>query len=216
MRWTEPAPAKPGTRCPNRLLIKFSTLAGCVTARPRLARAGTTNHADLDPVVSDGPQCLCRGQAGGADGGQQPGQGADDNSGGQAAGPGLGRDDGGLVVAAGVGGDSGGAGDDAGGAPGQGQQDGLGEELGADLAAGGAERPAQPDLGATLEDGDDHDVGDPDRADQQRDRAEAEEQGVEGALGVGLGGRAADGWETVTWPGFPGWPGRRAGCRRWW
>src|SRR5260221_1482394 len=74
----------------------------------------------------------------------------------------------------------------------------------ADLAAGGAERPAQPDLGATLEDGDDHDVGDPDRADQQRDRAEAEEQGVEGALGVGLGGRAADGWETVTWPGFSG------------
>src|SRR5258708_33141615 len=81
----------------------------------------------------------------------------------------------------------------------------------ADLAAGGAERPAQPDLGATLEDGDDHDVGDPDRADQQRDRAEAEEQGVERALGVGLGGRAADGWGTVTWPGVSAlaWAPRR-------
>src|SRR5258708_13727995 len=93
MRWTKRAPEKPGTSSPNRLLIKFSTLAGCVTARPRLARAGTTNHADLDPVVSDGPQCLCRGQAGGADGGLHPGPGAGDNSGGQAARPGLGGAD---------------------------------------------------------------------------------------------------------------------------
>jgi len=58
----------------------------------------------------------------------------------------------------------GGAEDDSGGAAGQGQQDGLGQELGADLAAGGAEGAAQPDLGAAFEHGDDHDVGHPDRA----------------------------------------------------
>ena len=96
-----------------------------------------------------------------------------------------------LAVAAGVDGGGGRADDDAGGAAGQGQQDRLGQELGADLASGGAQRPAQPDLGAALEDRDDHDVGDPDRADQQRDRAQAEEQGVQGALGVGLGGERA-------------------------
>ena len=42
---------------------------------------------------------------------------------------------------------------------------------------GRAEGAAQADLGAALEDGDHHDVGDADAADQQRDRAEAEEQG---------------------------------------
>ena len=133
------------------------------------------------------------GQAGGADGGQQPGQGADDDRGGQAAGPGLGRDDDGLAVAVGVGGGGGRAGDDPGGAAGQGQQDGLGQELGADLAAGGAQRAAQPDLGAAFQHRDDHDVGHPDRANQQRDRAQAEEQGVERALGVGLGGQRGGG-----------------------
>jgi hypothetical protein len=92
------------------------------------------------PVLSDGPERLGWWQAGGADGGQQPGQGADDDGRGQAAGPCLGRDDHGLAVAAGVGGDSGRADGDSGGAAGQGQQDGLGQELGADLAAGGAQR----------------------------------------------------------------------------
>ena len=87
--------------------------------------------------------------------------------------------------------------DDARGAAGQGQQDRLGQELGADLAPGGAQRPAQPDLGAALEHGDDHDVGHPDRADQQRDRAEAEEQGVERAAGVGLGGERGRGLGDV-------------------
>ena len=108
-----------------------------------------------------------------------------------------GRDDEELVVAAGVAGGGGGAGDDAGDAAGQGQQDGLGQELGADLASGGAQGAAQPDLGAAFQDGDDHDVGDPDRADQQRDRAQAEEQGVEGALGVGLGGERGRGLGDV-------------------
>ena len=46
---------------------------------------------------------------------------------------------------------------------------------------------AEPDLGAAFEHGDDHDVGDADGADEQGDRAEAEEQAVEGAFGVGLG-----------------------------
>ena len=96
-------------------------------------------------------------------------------------------------MAAGVAGGGGRAGQDAGGGAGEGEQGGLGEELGADLPAGGAQRPAQPDLGAPFEHGDDHDVGDADGADQQGDGAEAEEQGVEGALGVGLGGERGRG-----------------------
>ena len=61
------------------------------------------------------------------------------------------------------------------------------EELDADVALGGAERAAQPDLGAALEHGDEHDVGDADGADEQGDGAEAEEQAVERALGGGAG-----------------------------
>ena len=61
------------------------------------------------------------------------------------------------------------------------------EELDADLAFGRAERAAQADLRAAFEHADDHDVGDADRADEERDRAEAEEQAVEGAFGVGFG-----------------------------
>ena len=76
---------------------------------------------------------------------------------------------------------------DAGGAAEQGEQDRLGEELGADVALGGAERAAQADLGAAFEHGDDHDVGDADGADEQRDGAEPEEEAVERALGVGAG-----------------------------
>src|ERR1022692_3113181 len=48
-------------------------------------------------------------------------------------------------------------------------------------------------LGAAFEHRDDHDVGHPDRADQQRDGAQSEEQGVERALGVGLGGERVRG-----------------------
>src|SRR5580658_1960680 len=144
-------------------------------------------------VRSDGQECLGGGQAGGADGGQQPGQGADDDGRGQAASPGLRRDDDNLAVSAGVGGGGDRADDDSSHAAGQGQQDGFGQELGADLAAGGAQCPAQSDLMAAVEHRDDHDVGHPDRADQQRDRAQAEEQGVERALGVGLGGERVRG-----------------------
>jgi hypothetical protein len=101
----------------------------------------------------------------------------------------------------GVAGRADGAGDDAGDAACQGEQDRLCKELGADLALGGAEGAAQPDLLAAFQYRDDHDVGDPDRADQQRDRAEAEEQGVERALGVGQCG------ERVRGPGDIGLAG---------
>ena len=51
-----------------------------------------------------------------------------------------------------------------------GEQHRLDEELQADVAAGGAERPADADLGPPFEHRDDHDVGDADAADQQGDR----------------------------------------------
>ena len=55
------------------------------------------------------------------------------------------------------------------------------------MAAGGAEGSAQSDLRTPFQDGDDHDVGDADAADQQGDGAEAEEQAAVGALGGDLG-----------------------------
>ena len=100
--------------------------------------------------------------------------------------PCVGRDDDGPALDVGVDGGGGGAGDVPGGPAGQGQQDGLGQELDPDLAFRGAQRAAQPDFLAALQHRDDHDVGHADRADQQRDRAQAEEQGVERAGGVGL------------------------------
>src|SRR5580704_15928050 len=58
------------------------------------------------------------------------------------------------------------------------------------VAAAPMRTPAPPpDLLAAFQHRDDHDVGDADRADQQGDRAEAEEQGVQGALGVSLRGK---------------------------
>src|SRR5262249_50420118 len=89
---------------------------------------------DGDTTASDTPQRLGGGQPCGADGGEEPGERADEQGGGERAGPGLGRDDEKLVVAAGVCGGGGRADGYAGGAAGQGQQDGLGQELGADLA----------------------------------------------------------------------------------
>src|SRR6266536_2413678 len=108
---------------------------------------------------SEGPQGLGGGQAGGADRGQQPGEGADGQGGGDAAGPGLRGDDDSPALVAGVDGGGCGTGGDPGAAAGQREQDGLGQELDADVAFGGAQRPAQPDLGPAFEDGDDHDVG---------------------------------------------------------
>ena len=75
---------------------------------------------------------------------------------------------------------------------------------------GGPEGAAQPDLGAAFEDRDDHDVRDADRADEEGDGTEAEEQAVEGALGVGSGdegvGRLAD---VDLARGSPGWQSPR-------
>ena len=65
-------------------------------------------------VVSDAPERLGWGQACGADGWEEPGQGADEQGGGQAAGPGLGRDDDGLAMGVGVGCGGGRAGDEIG------------------------------------------------------------------------------------------------------
>ncbi len=130
----------------------------------------------------------------------------------ETAGPGFDGDDGGLAVAAGIGDDGGGAEEDTGHAAGQGQQGGLGEELGADLAAGGAEGAAQADFLTAFQHGDDHDVGDTDGTDEEGDGAEAEEQGVEGTFGVGLRGecsrRLGDGDVVRGFPGRPGAPSR--------
>src|SRR5215469_3792903 len=49
-------------------------------------------------IGSDGPERLGRGQAGGADGGHQPGRGADEQRGAQAARPGLDGDDDGPAL----------------------------------------------------------------------------------------------------------------------
>jgi hypothetical protein len=95
---------------------------------------------------SQRPEGLGGGQPGGADGGQQPGEGADENGGNQAPGPGLGRDDGGPALDVRVDGGGGRAGDDSGDAAGECEQDGLGQELDADLAPGGAQGAAQPDF----------------------------------------------------------------------
>ena len=144
-----------------------------------------------------GPECLGGGHAGGAQGGQQPGGGADDDRGAEAAGPGQRGDDHGPALCVGVDDGGGDAEDHPGGTAGHGEQDGFGEELGADVAFGGAQGAAQPDLRPAFQHGDDHDVGHADGADQQRDRAEAEEQHVEGALGVGLGGERGRGLGDV-------------------
>ena len=93
---------------------------------------------------------------------------------------------------------------DADGAADEGEEDGFGEELDPDVAFGGPEGAAQSDLGAAFEDGDDHDVGHPDRADEQGDGAEAQEEVVEGALGVGLGDQGGRGLADVDLAGVLG------------
>ena len=64
------------------------------------------------------------------------------------------------------------------------------EELRGDVAARGAERAAQPDLAHALEHRDERDVGDPDRADEQRHAAEQHEERVEVVLDRSLAARA--------------------------
>ena len=74
---------------------------------------------------------------------------------------------------------------DAGDPAGEREQQRLGQELDAEVPSRRAERAAEADLRPALEDRDHHDVRDPDAADQERDRAEPEEQRREGALGRG-------------------------------
>ena len=62
------------------------------------------------------------------------------------------------------------------------------EELGQDVPAAGADRLADADLAGPLGDRDEHDVHDPDAADDQRDRGDPAEQ---------QGQRAADGRRGV-------------------
>ena len=50
---------------------------------------------------------------------------------------------------------------------------------------------------AAFEDGDDHDVGDADGADEQGDGAETEEESVQRALGIGAGGERGGGLADV-------------------
>ena len=87
--------------------------------------------------------------------------------------------------------------DGAAGSAGEGEQGRLGDELHRDVGAGGTEGTAEPDLTAPLQDGDHHDVGDPDAADEQGDTAQGQEQALERDRGVGARGervgRARDG-----------------------
>src|SRR5262249_13918166 len=79
------------------------------------------------------------------------------------------------------------------GAAGEGEQGGLGDELHCNVGPGGTKSPAQPDLAPSFQDGDHHDVGDPDAADEQGDAAEGQEQALEGDGGVGARGERVRG-----------------------
>jgi PD-(D/E)XK nuclease superfamily len=72
------------------------------------------------------------------------------------------------------------------------------------------EGSAQSDLGTSFEDRDDHDVGHPDGTDEEGDGTEAQEEIVEGTLGVGLGNKSGRGLANVDLVGGL-WVG---GCRK--
>ena len=84
------------------------------------------------------------------------------------------------------------------------QEQGFGQELLGDVAAGGAEGAAQADLGAAFEDRDDHDVGDADTADEQGDGSQAEEQAVVGASAATSASRIPDSSVTCAAAGLAG------------
>jgi hypothetical protein len=95
-------------------------------------------------------------------------------------------DDGRLALGCGVGRCDGGSEGRAGDAATRAEQQRLGEELGGDVAAGCAECASHSDLGAALEHGDDHHVGDPDPAAEKGDGAESEQERGVRVLGGGL------------------------------
>jgi hypothetical protein len=83
----------------------------------------------------EAPEGLGGWHAGGFEGGEQSGGGADEHRGGESAGPGLEGDDGGPAFGVGVDGGGQGADADVGRASEEGEQDGLGQELDADPLA---------------------------------------------------------------------------------
>src|ERR1700678_2700987 len=139
--------------------------------KPLFEKESSAYDGQCGKSVSHAPERLGRGQARGSDRREQPSEGADEDRGTESAGPCVGRDDDRPVFGVRINGGGGAASQDPYRSPDQGEQDRLGQELGADLAPGGAERSPQPDLLTAFQHGDDHDVRDPDRADQQGDGA---------------------------------------------
>src|SRR3954447_3573051 len=94
----------------QRSIIDFAALQNSAVDQPsgipcHRSLAGTGPAIGAVPrarLLSNAPERPGGRQAGSADGGQQPGEGANDDGGGQSSGPGFGRDDEELVVAAGV------------------------------------------------------------------------------------------------------------------
>jgi len=72
------------------------------------------------------------------------------------------------------------------------------------VAPGRPKGTAQPDLPAALQHGDDHDVGDADAADQDRDGAQAEEQPEKAVLAAARAARMPEGRLTRTVSGCAG------------
>ena len=84
--------------------------------------------------------------------------------------------------------------DDAGDPPGPGKDQRFGQELADDVAARRPERPAQTDLRAALQHGHEHDVGDSESPDEQRDGPQTQEQGGERRC------RRGPGSDRLGWP----------------
>jgi signal transduction histidine kinase len=103
---------------------------------------GAEIRVKLRRAPSNGPKGVGRREPGGADRREKAGERADREGRRQAARPGQGRDDGCPVLAVGIGGSRDDADRHSGEAAEQGEQDGFGQELGADVSLGGAESAA--------------------------------------------------------------------------
>ena len=65
----------------------------------------------------------------------------------------------------------------------EGEEQGLGKELHADMSPFGSQGTSKPDFAATFKDGDDHCICDPDPANQQGDRANTCQKGCQSLIG---------------------------------